>query len=562
MKEEEKDKKTVENVEAEMKFKTSKNEEKNKEVDKKKKEKSGNSKKKIIIPIIIVAVILIILLAILGYLLFRNKFKDASLELGQTEISVDDFLVSKIYKEKAEIVTNLEELDMSKVGELDVVVSYKGKEETVKLKIVDTTPPQVTFKDITEYTGYQIDPNDFIVEKSDLSEMTVETNTQIDTTEYKDHTVRIIVKDAYGNETSKDCILTISWIKTEVYIELGENFTKDHVIVNMEADRDKLPQSEIDKVNVKQIGEYEIEVEYNGVKYKSKIIVQDTTAPDLQLKEVSIYDDEKVKGKESFITSATDASGEVKTTMKTQIDYSKIGSQEVIIEAEDVNGNKVEKTTTLTIKRDTEGPVISGLTALTVQKHAKIDYNKGVKSSDARDGACEFTVDSSKVNVDAAGTYYATYTSKDKKGNTTTSKRKIVVNHDSADVQALVNQMASQCGNGVEQIRDFVRNKIRYSHSYGDGDPIWYGFTNWSGNCYVHAHCFQALLQKKGYTTRMIWVTNKTHYWNMVLINGKWKHMDSTPDSNHRKISIMNDAERLSTLSGRDWDRSAWPAAE
>ena len=37
--------------------------------------------------------------------------------------------------------------------------------------------------------------------------------------------------------------------------------------------------------------------------------------------------------------------------------------------------------------------------------------------------------------------------------------------------------------------------------------------------------------------------------------------MDSTPDRNHRKISIMNDEQRLSTLSGRTWDRSAWPAS-
>ena len=82
-----------------------------------------------------------------------------------------------------------------------------------------------------------------------------------------------------------------------------------------------------------------------------------------------------------------------------------------------------------------------------------------------------------------------------------------------------------------------------------------------SGNCYVHALCFQALLREKGYETMLIWTTDKTHYWNLVKINGSWKHMDSTPDRNHRKISIMNDEQRLSTLSGRTWDRSAFPSA-
>ena len=73
--------------------------------------------------------------------------------------------------------------------------------------------------------------------------------------------------------------------------------------------------------------------------------------------------------------------------------------------------------------------------------------------------------------------------------------------------------------------------------------------------------CLQALLKEKGYATQLIWVTDKSHYWNLVKIGGVWRHMDATPDSNHRKISIMTDEQRLSTLKGRDWDHSAWPAA-
>ena len=74
---------------------------------------------------------------------------------------------------------------------------------------------------------------------------------------------------------------------------------------------------------------------------------------------------------------------------------------------------------------------------------------------------------------------------------------------------------------------------------------------------------FQALLREKGYETMLIWVTDQSHYWNLVKIDGQWKHMDSTPSPNyHERYSIMNDAMRAETLSGRDWDRTAWPAAE
>ena len=51
---------------------------------------------------------------------------------------------------------------------------YKQKEITVKLHLVDTTAPQVKFQDITRYIGYEIKGEDFIVEKSDLSQMNVE----------------------------------------------------------------------------------------------------------------------------------------------------------------------------------------------------------------------------------------------------------------------------------------------------------------------------------------------------------------------------------------------------
>lgn len=178
-----------------------------------------------------------------------------------------------------------------------------------------------------------------------------------------------------------------------------------------------------------------------------------------------------------------------------------------------------------------------------------------------RIGKCEFTVNSSAVDVNNEGTYYATYTSTDKSGNKTTAKRKIVVSHNSSDLKALVKKIASSLSNDVEAIRDYCRNNIKYSTNWGGSDPVWYGFTEYRGNCYVHAMCFQAILKEKGYATQLIWTTDKTHYWNLVKINGVWRHMDSTPGIKHTKYSIMTDEQRLSILQGRTWDTSKWPAA-
>ena len=163
-------------------------------------------------------------------------------------------------------------------------------------------------------------------------------------------------------------------------------------------------------------------------------------------------------------------------------------------------------------------------------------------------------MDSSK-----AGFYYVTYYATDKSGNTASARRKVEVLHDAADTQALVNQIASTQSSDPEALRDYVRNTIYYSSSWGGDDPVWYGFKEKNGNCYVHALCLNSLLRYHGYNTKLIWTTCRTHYWLLIELNGEWKHIDPTPSRLHGRYSLMSDDQRYETLKGRDWDRSAWP---
>ena len=515
----------------------------------------------------IIAVVMVGELVYGGVLLYGKygpKFQDATVEIGtREEISAKDFLKNEKYLEESEIITDWKEIDFGKVGEYEVTLRHQEKEETVQLNLVDTTPPEVTFQDIVRYKDYEINADDFIVEKSDLSEMTVEVANVPEITEFTNYPVMVVVKDASGNETKKECNLQVEWLKREFTMEKGDGLSKEDLLYNAEEDGELLDDDELKRIASSDIGDYELKVEHEGNEYTVKIKITDLTPPSLKVKDVTIYDDETVEGKDAFIVSAKDASGEVTTKMKTEINYKKLGAQKIVIEAVDKYGNVSEETATLTIRKDTVGPVISGLSAMTVAKGASIDYRKGVSAKDAKDGVCEFEVNTDNVNTGKAGTYYATYTSSDTKGNKTTSKRKITIKHNAEDERALVKEIASGLGSSVAELHDYCQDKIRYSHSYGDGEPIWYGFNNWKGNCYVHAMCLQALLKEKGYATQLIWVTNKSHYWNLVKIGGVWRHVDSTPDRNHRNLPASGgtDEERLATLSGRDWDHSAWPAA-
>ena len=60
-------------------------------------------------------IIIIALLVVLIYLLARPKFKDITIELGTKQITVDDFLVSKIYSKGASQITDISSLDLTKV---------------------------------------------------------------------------------------------------------------------------------------------------------------------------------------------------------------------------------------------------------------------------------------------------------------------------------------------------------------------------------------------------------------------------------------------------------------
>ena len=128
-----------------------------------------------------------------------------------------------------------------------------------------------------------------------------------------------------------------------------------------------------------------------------------------------------------------------------------------------------------------------------------------------------------------------------------------------AELTALVNQIASTHSADPEALRDYVRNTIYYSSSWGGDDPVWYGFKEKNGNCYVHALCLNSLLRYHGYNTKLIWTTCRTHYWLLIELNGEWKHIDPTPSRLHGRYSLMSDDQRYETLKGRDWDRSAWP---
>ncbi len=534
--------------------------------------------------IVIIAVVVILILAILAIILFNvfsKKVKDhVQLELGTQEIKIQDFLTDEKYAENAEFVTDISQIDLSKVATYEITIKLDDKEYTSTLDIKDTTAPQVKFQDVDGYTDYQINPEDFIAEKTDASNMEVSLGNEITINGFGEYHPLIIVKDEYGNETSQECLLNISYIKSKFTLEYGNKLTKEDLLFNVAEYQDIINQQDIDTINSYDVGEYDLKSVYDGQEKVTKITIQDTIAPELVLKDVTLYTEQTITDTNQFVEKAEDLAG-VTLNILTEIDYSIVGDQEVTIEAVDGHGNKTSQTAKLTIKEDTEGPVFSGISDLKVTKGGTADYKKGVTAKDGKDGDVEFTVDSSSVKLDTAGTYYATYT--------TTSKRKIVVSEkstasssssSSGDVYAKADEFIAKATSGVSgtankilAIKNYLRSNIKYSHRYNASNTgsvnaaAMKAFTAYEGDCYIHAAAAQVMFTRLGVKSIIVNALDYSHYWNMVYINGGWKHVDPTPGWAYADVGFMNDAKRLETLRRingyeyRDWDRSKFPVA-
>lgn len=520
--------------------------------------------KKPVILVCVLAVLLSIVAVLFAHQVWFNKqhkFQDVTVELGTETLGISQFMTKYALPHRVGFVSDVSAIDLGKVGTTELILSHGPKVEKVTLTVEDTTAPKATFLEkLVKLIDYVPSAQDFVQEATDLSELKFYfVEEPVVSGEYEEVAVNVVVEDAYGNKTTGSSILCYVWIKDAFTLEYGQQLTKEDLVLDVEKDGHLINQEDIDAINAAPLGTYTIVSSTATRTLECVVTVQDTTGPVLDVKDVQVYLNGYAE-LDDFLTSVTDASGVKDVRLVTKLTFDTVGEQKVTIEAEDIYGNISQKEVSLFVTTDTTPPVIEGLTNMTVAKHSKPDFLKGVTANDAKDGKCTVKVDTSKLNMDKAGTYYVTYTAKDKSGNVGTYRRKVTVEHDQEDTNALVASIAATLGGDILSLRDYVRSSIGYNSNWGGNDPVWYGFKNRVGNCYVHALCLKALYDQKGIASQLIWVTNKSHYWLLVNVGGQWKHIDPTPSSIHgRYYAPMNDAQRYETLSGRDWDRTKWP---
>lgn len=174
-------------------------------------ENSGKTRKRII-PVIVFSALLICLLAAAGFLYcsyinpVRLKTDSITHELAEPFDPWDN--VKNLYFADKKDVTVQSDTDVNRLGEYSVTYTCRGRDYTAKVKVVDTTPPELTVRPVTADLVQEITPEMFVKEASDPTEVTVQFKNKADWNAEGVYDVEISATDTSGNETVETAELT------------------------------------------------------------------------------------------------------------------------------------------------------------------------------------------------------------------------------------------------------------------------------------------------------------------------------------------------------------------
>ena len=300
--------------------------------------------------------------------------------------------------------------------------------------------------------------------------------------------------------------------------------------------------TDLSKIDLNKVGDYPISFTQKNKTYVSTLSIVDTTAPIVHTIDKQIYHDETAEASD-FINKVTDLSPTT-VAFKNDPPFGTVGTHQVEILVTDAHSNESTATANLTIIKDDQPPVFGKMEDIFVQIGGTISYKKNVTVSDNRDENVQYTVDSSSVDINTAGTYEVIYTATDSSGNVATAKRivnvtvKPVINRELVDAMAkevLDKIITSDMTNHqkIDTIFKWVRKNMVYTSSPEKEIPeaAYVAFTKKRGDCYNYYAMTTVLLDGCGIENMKIERSDSTrsHIWLLVNIGTGWYHYDTTP---------------------------------
>ncbi len=291
-----------------------------------------------------------------------------------------------------------------------------------------------------------------------------------------------------------------------------------------------------------ELGEFPVVLLADGKEITASIQVVDTTAPEVEVKDVVAAPDAEVLP-EDFVESITDATKVVAAFMIAP-DMTSEEVQTVVLTFTDMGGNTTTKKASLHLGIDTTAPVLSGIYDRTVTVGKAVTYKDGVTAEDDFDGSVEVQVDSSLVNIRAAGSYTVTFSATDAAGNTATQEAVytfVESEYDSDVIDKMVDDVLDQIitDDMTQYDQAYAIYKYTYEHiayigvsfKADDLQTIYKGIVEGSGDCYSYAYISQVMMNKLGIPNVMVHRDSRegetNHYWLIINVGDGWYYYDS-----------------------------------
>lgn len=539
-------------------------------------DKKGGKKRKgrAVLVCCLIFIPLIILLGAGGWFYFDSQaYKVCRVEAG-VQVAPSDFL--KQPDEEAFFAEGSQPFDITLPGEYLVKVKSGFFTHNCTLIIEDTIAPQAEARQVRTQVGEACGAEEFIANLTDATEVTVSYVTEPDFSKPGVQPVQVLLEDLGHNQTILQGELLVTLVVEYVAVEAGEGAPdlEDFVVGGQDAE---FVTDILEEIDYTQLGSYEVQIRSEGEVYTATLEVVDTIPPKAEVCDVTGYA-LAPRSPEEFITSVEDVT-EVTAVFKEEPDLSKLGTQEVTILFTDEGNNETLLQASLTLKEDTEAPVIKGAGDISVFVGDAVSYRKNITIEDNCPEGTELSVDTSAVNLEEAGVYPVTYTARDLAGNTSSVTVNLMVNSRSFDpeeVYALADSVLASILTDemtplekVTAIYDYVKGHVGYvSHSEkGDWLKAAYdGLTTGRGDCYTYANTSKLLLTQAGIANMDIAKipAASNHVWNLVDIGDGWYHFDTCPRRGLTEKILMWTDEKLMEYSdshnkSHNYDHSAYP---
>lgn len=223
-------------------------------------------------------------------------------------------------------------------------------------------------------------------------------------------------------------LLWPSNVAEELTVEAGRDSITANDFLKKDQGENAEFVSDMTAVDLNTPGKYAVTVQYKGKAHDCTLIVEDTIAPVAEVRNVSIYSGHELKA-EDFVVSVTDATA-VTVSLKSEPDLTKEAQNLVTVVLTDAAGNTAEYEAVLTVFVDNGAPQLSGVGPIFTYIGTEPDYLASVTAMDDKDIALDIQVDTSKVDLNAVGTYDIVYSVTDAAGNTTTASATLTVTDD------------------------------------------------------------------------------------------------------------------------------------